>query len=184
VLFTDLDSLLFDLRAFNGLTVGGEWLYGVSDYLEVGAGLGFYSKSVPSIYADFQDSDGSEIEQDLKLRIVPITASVRFLPLGRGAGGEPDVGAGVGFFNWRYSEVGEFIDNQGFTFTDRFVKSGWTGGPVILGGIRFPVGDVFTVGGELRYQKAEGKGLLEEDFLEDKIDLGGWTSSFTFHFRF
>ena len=151
----------------------GEWLIGLNDYLEAGVGVNFYQRTVPSVYDRKVRDDGREIAQDLKLRVVPLTGTIRFLPIGR-AGVTPYVGAGIG----------AFIDNQGFTFTDRFVKSGWTGGPVILGGVRVPVGDVFTVGGELRYQKAEGKGLLEEDFLGDKIDLGGWTSSFTFHFRF
>ena len=51
------------------------------------------------------------------------------------------------------------------------------GGPGVLGGIRFPVGDVWTVGGEIRWQKAVGEGLMDQNefFLGDKIDLGGWT---------
>ena len=176
-------SLAFDIDDFDGATFGGEWLIGLNEYLEAGVGADFYQKTVPSVYDQKVRDDGREIAQELKLRVVPITGTIRFLPIGRN-GVAPYVGAGFGAFNFRYSEVGEFIDNQGFTFTDRFIKSGWTGGPVILGGIRFPIGDVFTVGGELRYQKAEGKGLLEEDFLGDKIDLGGWTTSFTFHLRF
>ena len=54
----------------------------------------------------------------------------------------------------------------------------------LLGGIRFPVADVWKLGVEVRYQKAEGKGLLDNDFLGDKIDLGGWTANFTAHVRF
>jgi opacity protein-like surface antigen len=187
VLLADLSqgtlSLAFDVKDFSGFTFGGEYLIGLNDYLEAGVGLGYYQRTVFSVYAQKVRDDGSEIAQDLKLKIVPLTGTIRFLPSGR-AGVTPYVGAGIGAFNWRYSEVGEFIDNEGFTFTDRFIDSGWTAGPVVLGGIRIPIGDVFTVGGELRYQKAEGKGLLEEDFLADRIDLGGWTSSFTFHLRF
>src|SRR5690606_1320678 len=36
VLFRDLDSLLFDIKDFNGPTFGAEWLVGVTDYIEVG----------------------------------------------------------------------------------------------------------------------------------------------------
>jgi hypothetical protein len=57
-------------------------------------------------------------------------------------------------------------------------------GPVVLGGIRFPVADVVTVGGELRYQKAEGDIDPDSDLLGQKIDLGGWATSFTMHLRF
>jgi opacity protein-like surface antigen len=176
-------SLAFDIDDFDGATFGGEWLIGLNDYLEAGVGVSFYQNTVPSVYDQKVRDDGREIAQELKLRFVPITGTIRFLPIGRN-GVAPYVGGGIGAFNFRYSEVGEFIDNEGFTFTDRFIKSGWSAGPVILGGIRFPIGDAITVGGELRYQKAEGKGLLEEDFLADQIDLGGWTTSFTMHFRF
>ncbi len=43
--------------------------------------------------ADFVNANGSEIEQDLKLRVVPFTATVRFLPLGHDNGIEPYIGA-------------------------------------------------------------------------------------------
>jgi opacity protein-like surface antigen len=179
----DAEPLLFDVKDFNAATVGGEWLYAVSDYLEVGAGVGFYQRTVPSIYADVVNENGSEIEQDLKLRQVPITATVRFLPLGRG-GVEPYVGGGIGFINWKYSEVGEFVDTSDYSvFRDRFVADGTATGPVILAGIRFPVADVWTIGGEVKYQRADGK-IDNPDFLGDRIDLGGVAASVTFHIRF
>ena len=184
VLFADRESLAFDIGDFSSATFGGEWLFGVSEYLDAGVGLGFYQRSVPSVYARFTHDDESEIEQDLKLRIVPITATVRFLPIGRG-GVEPYVGAGIGFFNWRYSEVGEFVDfNDDSIFTARYRDSGNATGPVVLGGVRFPVSDVWLIGGELRYQKAEGDIDPEEGLLGDKIDLGGWTTSVTVNLRF
>jgi opacity protein-like surface antigen len=180
----DIEPLLFDVKDFNGATVGAEWLVALGDYLEGGVGVGFYQRTVPSIYANVENANGSEIEQDLKLRIIPVSATIRFLPIGRG-GIEPYVGAGVGIFNWKYSEVGEFVDTTDYSiFPQRYVASGTTAGPVVLGGIRFPVADVWTIGGEIRYQKAEGKGLLDNDFVGDKIDLGGWSTNLTFHLRF
>lgn len=185
VLLADLPSLLFDIKDFNSAQIGGEWLIGLGNYLEAGVGIGFQQRTVPSIYRDFQDLDGSEIEQDLKLRVVPMTATVRFLPIGRG-GIEPFVGAGIGVFNWRYSETGEFIDfSDDSIFRDRFSASGNAVGPVVFGGVRVPVGDVFSIGGELRYQKAEGDiDSVDSGLLGEKIDLGGWTTSFTMHLRF
>lgn len=172
---------------FNNVTIGGEWLYGVTDYLEVGAGVGFYRKTVESAYLRETHEDGSDIAQDLKFRIVPITATVRFLPLGRGAGIEPYVGVGLGIFSWRYTEIGEFIDEDGFIFSnveDPFDMSGTAVGPVILGGVRAPVGDALSIGGEVRWQQAEDDGLFDEGFLGDKIDLGGWTFLLNFGVRF
>ena len=184
VLFSDLEVLLFEVNDFNFATFGGEYVIDVGDFLEAGVGVGFYQRTVPSIYRHVTHADDSEIAQDLKLRVVPFTATVRFLPLGRGSV-QPYVGAGIGLFNWRYSEVGEFVDfRDDSIFQARFRASGNAAGPVVLGGIRAPVSDVWMVGGELRYQKAEGTIDNADDFLGDKIDLGGWTTSFTVHLRF
>lgn len=181
----DLENL--EIGDFNNVTFGGEWLYGITDYLEVGASVGYYRKTVETVFARETHEDGSDIPQDLKFKVIPITATVRFLPLRRGAAIEPYVGVGVGIFNWRYTEIGEFIDEDGFIFSnvdDPFDKDGTSVGPVILGGVRAPVGDVWSIGGEIRWQKAEGDGLFDEGFLGDKIDLGGFSYSVTFGFRF
>lgn len=189
VLVADLsaaDPLLFEIKDFNSVTFGGEWLYAVSPYLETGVGIGYYQRSVPSIYRDLENVNGAEIAQDLKLRMVPITATVRFLPLGRSAAVEPYIGAGVGFINWRYSESGEFVDSSDDSiFRETYKADGTAVGPVILGGLRFPAGDAMTVGFEYRWQKAEGDTKpAESQLLGSKIDLGGQSINFTMHFRF
>ena len=140
---------------------------------------------MPSVYAQKVRDDGSEIEQDLKLRIVPLTAPCASCR-SAAAASTPYVGAGIGAFNWHYSEVGEFIVQNDFTVTDRFVADGWAAGPVVLGGIRFPVGDVWTVGGEVRWQKAEGKGLHRpERVLPRRQDRSRRLDyNFTVHLRF
>jgi opacity protein-like surface antigen len=185
VLFEDLDSLAFDIKDFNGATVSGEWLVGLSNYLEAGFSAGYYQRGVPSVYRSTVNANGSEIEQELKLRVVPLTATVRFLPIGHGSV-EPYVGAGIGAFRWRYTETGEFVDfSDNSIFRDRFIANGTAFGPVVLGGVRFPFADAFDFGGELRYQKAEGDTKpAESGLLGSKIDLGGWTAAVTFHVRF
>jgi opacity protein-like surface antigen len=185
VLFANKNSLLFETKDFNGASFGAEWLVAVTDYIEVGAGISFYQRTVPSIYAQLQADDGSEIEQDLKLRQVPMSATVRFLPIGRNGGFQPYIGAGIGVINWRYTETGEFVDFDDQIFRATFTAKGNETGPVILGGVRFPVSDVWTVGGEVRWHRAEGDtGGIDEGFLGDKIDLGGLTYNFAVHFRF
>ncbi len=185
VLRTDLDTLAFEIKDFTGFAVGGEWLAGLGDFADVGVGVGFYQRTVPSVYRSLQNKNGSEIEQDLKLRIIPTTATIRFLPVGRGKV-QPYVGAGIGVFSWRYSETGEFVDfSDNSIFRESYTASGNAFGPVILGGIRFPVGDAFLIGGEARYQKAEGDTKpADSGLLGSKIDLGGWTTSLTMHIRF
>jgi opacity protein-like surface antigen len=183
VLIADLDDLTFDIKDFNGVTFGGEYLFGLGDFLEGGVGVGYYEKTTPSVYRDFVNENGTEIEQELKLRVVPIEATVRFLPVGHAAV-QPYVGAGIGFYNFRYSEIGEFVDfSDGAIFSDRYIDTGTAVGPIVLGGVRFPVGDAVQIGGELRYRWAIGD-INEDGFLSDKLDLGGLTSSFTIGFRF
>ena len=185
VLFRDLDSLLFDIDDFNGVTFGGEWLVGLTDHLEVGAGVNYYQNTVHSIYRSIEFEDGSELDQDLKLRQIPIMATVRFLPIGRNASFQPYIGAGVAIIPWRYTETGEFLDFNGEIFRASFKADGTEVGPVILGGVRVPVADTWLIGGEFRWHSAEGDtGGIDEGFLGNKIDLGGWSTNFTVHFRF
>ncbi len=181
VLIADQNDLTFTIGDFSGATVGGEWLFGLNDFMEVGAGLGYYQRTVPSFYTNLVNANGTDITQDLKLRIVPITGTVRFFPIGRTGPIEPYVGAGIGIFAWRYSETGQFVDVDNNIFNASFVGSGTSVGPVALGGVRVGAGG-FTVGGEIRYQRASGD--LSSDFLGPKVDLGGWTYQATFGARF
>jgi hypothetical protein len=183
VLVNNLDFLAFNLDDFNGPTVGADYLIGLNDYFDVGLGIGFYRQTVPSVYWDFVDEDGFEIEQDLRLRIVPLTATFRFLPLGHTDAFKPYIGAGIGAFAWRYSEFGDFIDENSDVYTDRFTGSGVATGPVILGGAQFPLNG-WDLGGEVRYQRAKGDLPADQLFSADKIDLGGWSGLVTFNIRF
>ena len=185
VLLNDLQNaepLLFEVNDFNNVTFGGEYLIGFAHYFEAGVGVGYYQRTVPSVFAHVTHADGSEIRQDLKLRTTPVSFTARFLPLGRGSV-EPYIGGGLVAINWQYSEVGEFVDFDGTIFPARYVSDGTVAGPTILGGVRGLAGS-FVVGGEVRWQKAEASGLRDAGFLGDKLDLGGWTTNFTFGFRF
>ena len=185
VLVENLSLFSFALADFNNASVGGEWLIGLGEYLEAGVGLDFYRRTVASVYDDFVDVDGSEIEQDLKLRVVPFTATVRFLPLGQSGAVQPYVGGGLGIFAWRYSEVGEFVDFSDFRiFRDQFVAEGNSAGPVVLGGLRVPFGSRFSAGGEIRYQRAQGTVGVDNGFLNESLDLGGLTTRVTFQVKF
>jgi len=184
VLWNDLDFLSFNISDFNGPTAGAEYLVGLGEHFDGGLGVGVYSRTVPSVYADFVNSNGSELEQDLKLRMVPFTATVRWLPLGHTSGFEPYIGAGVAVINYHYSESGQFVDfTDNSVFRDTFTGSGTATGPTILGGVRVPIGNL-SVGGEIRWQKALGDLPADQDFAGDKIDLGGVNYLATFRIRF
>ena len=183
VLLENRELLTFDINDFNTGSVGLEWLIPVGDFFEVGAGVGYSSRTVPTVYADYENRNGSEIEQDLRLRVAPVTATVRVLPFGRSRPVQPYVGVGVGAFSYRYTEVGDFIDfTDRSVFSDRFIAKGTEVGPVVLGGLRFALGDAWALGGEVRFQKAEAD--LSDDFLGPKLDLGGMHYLMTLNIRF
>lgn len=185
VLVENLSSLAYELADFNNATIAGEYLVGLGRHLEAGVGVGYYRRTVPSVYRAQVHQDGREIEQDLRLRIMPVTATVRVFPLGRDVAFQPYLGAGVGLYRWRYSEVGEFVDFRDNTiFREQYVAEGSDAGPIILGGVRFPIGSRLTAGGELRFQRARGTAGIENGFLADEIDLGGVASHFTVQVRF
>ena len=190
ILVTNRNAFVFDVAVFNSGTVGGEWLVPLGNFFEAGAGASFSRRTVPSVYADFVNADGSEIEQDFILRLVPVAFTVRVLPMGQSSGVQPYFGGGLGIINWRYSESGEFVDRNCPTgrscpiFRDSFVASGSQTAPLAVAGIRF-AGDTVSAGGEVRFQKADASlGSTFSGLGEPRIDLGGWTYQFTVGMRF
>jgi hypothetical protein len=187
ILNQELDVLAFEISDFNGPVIGAEWLVPLGHYFEAGAGVGFSRRTVASVYQRFVDVDGSEIEQDLRLRIVPVALTIRALPLGQSSPVQPYFGGGVGILGWRYSESGEFVDfgNQNTIFREQYVASGSETGPLALAGLRL-AGDTMSAGAEVRYQSAAADlgGIFDSFAREPRIDLGGWSYLFTVGLRF
>jgi opacity protein-like surface antigen len=179
----DAQPLLFEIRDLNSVPIGGEYLLTVNRHIEAGVGLAFSQRTTHTVYANLTHSDNSEIQQDLKLRQVPVSFTGRLLLLPRGSAVEPYIGAGIVAIKWRYSEVGEFVDVDNTIFPARYVADGTATGPTVLAGVRSPIANCI-VGGEVRWQKAEGDIPASIGFLGTKIDLGGWTANFTFGVRF
>ena len=184
VLVRNLDTLAFNVSDFAHATIGGEWLTNLGNHAEAGLGLGFYRRTVPTVYRYLVNSDGSDIEQQLRLRVVPFTATIRFMPLGHRAPIQPFIGVGVGVFAWRYAESGQFVDvTDSSIFRDSFVATGAATGPLVVAGARIPIGPG-TIGGEIRYQSANGKLPADQGFAGRRIDLGGFNYLATFSIRF
>jgi len=184
VLVNNYNFLNYDLNDFHSGTFGGEYLVGLGDIFEAGLGIGYYQKSVTAVDADFVDLSGNPVFAELRLRIVPMTATFRVLPFGRRGPMVPYFGAGVAILQWNYRESGEFVDASDQTiFPAEYTGNGTAVGPIFLGGLRVPIG-VFDVGGEIRYQHAEGDLPFDQDFSGSKIDLGGWSYLATFNIKF
>jgi hypothetical protein len=68
-------------------------------------------------------------------------------------------------------------------FSDSFVASGATAGPVVVGGVGVPLGPL-SIGFEIRYQSAQGELPDDQGFAGTKIDLGGFNYLATFRIGF
>jgi hypothetical protein len=186
-------SLDFRIQDFRSAQFVGEWHIAFAPHLEVGIGSGYQNRVVHSRYRDLVNghgtdtqADDTEITQDLRLRVIPITGVLRVLG-GRVGHFQPYAGAGVTALVFHYSEVGDFVDTSDLSvFNDSFVATGTAFGPVILGGFRAPLGgDVYALNVEGRYQWASGNtGGISAGFLGDKIDLSGGSLLFTFLIRY
>lgn len=184
ILTTNLNDFVFTVKDFNSATVGGEWLIPIGNYFEAGAGASFSRRTVPSVYRSLVNRDGSEIEQDFRLRLIPVAFTFRVLPMGQSTGVQPYFGGGLAIVGYRYSESGEFVDRSRVIFRDSFVASGSETGPLAVAGLRF-AGDTMTAGGEIRFQKAEASlGRTFAGLSDPMLDLGGWTYQFTVGMRF
>lgn len=186
VLVQNYNALLFEVRDFDNVTFGGEYLIALNEVIEAGVGVNYYSRTVPTVDIDYVEDDGSEIQADLKLRIIPTTFTIRLVPLGLDEAFQPYIGGGVGVYRWKYTESGDFVDPSDLSiFTDRYVAEGTDVGGVILGGMRFALNDLFLLGGEFRYHIVGGDtGGAAAGFLGRKIDLSGFNALFTATVRF
>jgi outer membrane protein W len=177
-------ALEYRISDFDNATFGAEWLFPLGEFLEGGVGANYYARTVPSFYRDLVNDNGSDITQDIRLRTIPMTATIRFIPTGRRAGVQPYIGAGVGVVAWRYSESGDFADPSLNIFQWKYTDSGTAVGPVIFGGLQVPFSRSFALGGEIRYQKADALLNRSVGFQGDRIDVGGISYQANFVIRF
>jgi hypothetical protein len=184
---TTEEPLKFNIGAFRSGQLFAEWDMQVRGRLEFGLGVGFYSTEVQSTYLNLVNKGGGEIQQNLRFRIIPITAVVRLMPFGGTDTLQPYVGGGVSALKWRYSEAGQFVNtSDNSTFIGAFVAQGTSVGPVFLTGVRLPIyGGTSALSLEWRYQYGVGNtGGPPAGFLGQKIDLGGGNINFGFLGRF
>jgi hypothetical protein len=201
-------SLDFDIGEFGAWTFFGEWNVALNRHVEVSGGLSFYQETVHSRYADLVDSQHnfSDIQQDLTLRMIPITGIVRFLPVGKPGSVQPYVGGGIAAINFQYTEKGDFVDTSDVTLpiycagspgcvNPAYQATGMAFGPVFVGGVRLPIGgDLYGITLEGRYQWVKGDLPTAAECQNDlskcfafgatKLDLSGFTFNMGMLIRF
>ena len=109
VLLNNLNFLAFNIKDFNGPTFGGEWLIGFGNNFEGSLGVGFSTRTVPTVYSQFRQHERCRDRTGPETARRAVHGDGALPPLGRGNGIEPYIGAGVGVFNYRYSESGQFL---------------------------------------------------------------------------
>jgi opacity protein-like surface antigen len=191
-LFLDDRSLYFVEKSdFYGLYGGIEYNQVVTNNVELGISFDGYSQTVDTSYRDYTRPGGGEIFQSLKLNMLPLGVSVRFVPTSKKAKVAPYVGGGVDAIFYKYEEFGDFIafdDPDLPIVADAFVADGTAFGFHVLGGLRVYLNRDIAIVGEGRYQWATDD--MGDDFapnepgLVNTIDLSGWTATIGVHIRF
>jgi opacity protein-like surface antigen len=197
-LFQDVRSLyLVEKSDFYGVYGGIEYNHVLMNNVELGISLDGSSRTVDSSYRDYTWDDGTEIRQSLKLNMVPLGVSLRFVPTSKRARIAPFVGGGVDAIFYKYEEFGDFVCFPPAAGTcrfdydvvpDAFVADGTAFGFHVLGGLRVYINRDIAIVGEGRYQWA--KDDMGDDFapnepgLVNTIDLSGATFTVGVHIRF
>ncbi len=187
------DVFLFEVEDLNDLIIGIDFSTSVSRVVEFGIGMDYFYSDVGSEYRDYIGDDGFPILHETTLEILPIQASLKFLPGGRYSDKGrfytlkkvvPYFGGGLGLYLWEYRESGEFIDFSDMTvFVDSFASDGAAVGVHIMGGVEIPFDPFWSVLMEAKYTMVEDE--LDDDFTGfGDIDLGGWSFTMGTSFRF
>ena len=153
--------------------------------IELGVHLDGYGRTLHTSYRDFVTDSGREIQQSLKLEIVPLGVSLRIIPTSRHARFTPFVAGGADLFFYNYEEFGDFVDFDdpaNPVISDAFKASGVAGGFHVGGGLGVAVTDDIRLVGEYRYLIA--KDDMGDDFRGNEIDLSGSMITFGVNVRF
>ena len=169
------------LGAFGGIAYNAK----VARNVELSFHLDASGRTIHTAYRDYVTESGRDIQQSLRLNVVPLGLSLRLVPTGRQVRFAPFVAAGADLVFYNYEEFGDFIDFASPdqpVFTDSFKSEGVTPGFHVATGVRFALTDDVRLVGEYRYQFAEDD--MGDDFGGNRIDLTGSSVTLGINVRF
>jgi opacity protein-like surface antigen len=169
-----------------GVTGGVAYFSKVAPNIELGVSIDGYSRQMDTSYRSYTRPDGSEIQQTLRLRMIPIGLSIRIVPTSRRARVAPYLEVGGDAISYKYEEFGDFIDFFDDSLpvqSDSFVSNGFGFGFHVAAGLKVPITPDFSIVGEGRYQHAKDN-QMSDDFHNNSIDLSGWSATVGFNIRF
>jgi opacity protein-like surface antigen len=188
------ERLTLGSNAFTGVNLGVDLGIALSDRFDLVLGAAHARSSARTNFRNFVDQDDEEIEQTTGLARTPLTASVRayLTPRGRSIGRfawiptrfSPYVGAGGGAMWYRFTQQGDFVDEQSLdVFPADLKSSSWTPTAHGLAGFDLSLSPRIALNTEARYNWA--RATMSEDFGNfDPIDLSGLGVTAGLSFRF
>ncbi len=184
-LFRDLEEL-FGVRGsdWNAFSGGIEFNAELGPVLEAGIRVDWSSRTRQTSYLQYEDEDGQEVRQTLRLNVVPVRATLRLVPTGPNRLA-PYLAVGADLHYYRYEEWGDFIDffDEGLPIgDDSFISHGTTFGWHVALGIRIPITYDIQLTAEVKQQWAET--VMNDDFFENRLDLTGTSATLGFRVRF
>jgi hypothetical protein len=179
-----------DLR---GPSVGVDIVVTPLSRWDVVLGIGYSEGSADSEFRDWVDQDDLPIEQVTRLQVIPVTATLRYLPLTRGRSissvawlprsTTPYIGAGGGAVWYRLRQTGDFVNFMDYRiFSDVIEAFGWRGVVHGVAGVDHWFTPRLGLNAEARY--THGGADPQQGFRSfDRLDLGGAQATLGFSVR-
>ncbi|HSJ32884.1 MAG TPA: hypothetical protein VK933_15695 [Longimicrobiales bacterium] len=179
-------ELTLDRGDFRAPAISAEVAAVIHPRVDLALGAGWSNVETSSEFRDFvEEVDGVDvpIEQTTALRVMPVTASVRFYPLARGHGiselawvparTTPYLGGGAGLAFYRLRQYGDFVSDTDLSiFSDDWESSGYATTGQLFAGIDHWLSPRVGLNIEGRYMFGSAK--PDNDFVGwDSIDLSG-----------
>ncbi len=177
------ETLTIDKGDFSAPTFGLDVALVVHPRIDVLVGFEYSKSTTESEYRDFEEDDGSPINQRTELSIFPFSGSVKFYVTPRGrdisrfafvpSKARAYVGAGGGLVWYRLAQIGDFVDFVDLSiFTGEFQSTGFGTEAHAFVGVDVQLKPAVYLSFEGRYMWADAG--LSGDFVGfDPIDLSG-----------
>jgi hypothetical protein len=214
----EFDQMNFALKDFRGGIFGVSYERFFGPNLSLVVGVESFSRRKLGDYYDYDQSEFEEgwfafpidlepeditdwyyISHSFRVSSTPVTASIKFTPLGRKTKLIPYVGGGAGLYFWSAGLFGEMPDfADPWIYTDPLLgdievypvlqvnsrERGVAVGYHAFAGFQFPIGYRATIDVEARYHWAKGK--FDDGYLVDfeAFELGGLALSVGFSYWF
>ncbi len=207
---TEFENMDLTRTKFQASNFAFTYEYFLSRQISLALSIDGYSKAKVGLYrgyVGYTDYDGEWAYPDeftgefqpahtFNVSITPVQVSLVLAPMGRGAKIIPYIGGGVGLYMWNVRLQGDMIDfsdpwydtvNEATIYpiylTDAREENKISFGYHVLGGIMFPIAQRVSLGGEFKYNYAQG--TLTEAFEGfEPFDLSGYTISIGLNYWF